>query len=140
MAQCCSSMLLRQMFLPGTHDSGTYAWTTPQHMPLVLDEVLAILFDIVGDLSRTQHMDVYGCVCWCWGLCWGGCWGALHAVVQQAGGPCLLSSAQRLPPLHGSCCGSVGGPCCQAVGALAAVTAGCGLCVTPPADAISVFV
>lgn len=59
MSQCCSDMLLRNMFLPGTHDSGTYMWTTPKHMPLVLDEILAILFNIVGDLSRTQRLDVY---------------------------------------------------------------------------------
>jgi hypothetical protein len=28
-------------------------------MPLVLDEVLTILINIVGDLSRTQRLDVY---------------------------------------------------------------------------------
>lgn len=30
-----------------------------RHMPLVLDEVLTILINIVGDLSRTQRLDVY---------------------------------------------------------------------------------
>jgi hypothetical protein len=59
MAQCCSDMHLRQMFLPGSHDSGTFMWTTPKHMPMVLDEILSILFNIVGDLSRTQRLDVY---------------------------------------------------------------------------------
>lgn len=52
-------MHLRQMFLPGSHDTGTYMWTTPTHMPLVLDEILSVLFNIVGDLSRTQHLDAY---------------------------------------------------------------------------------
>lgn len=59
MAECCSDKLLRQVVLPGSHDSGTYRWTTPAHMPFVLDEVLTILFNIVGDLSRTQRLDVY---------------------------------------------------------------------------------
>jgi hypothetical protein len=31
----------------------------PQHLPLVLDEVAAVLFNMVGDLSRTQHLTVY---------------------------------------------------------------------------------
>jgi hypothetical protein len=43
----------------GSHDSGTYRWTTPVHMPAVLDVVLGILFRIVGDLSRTQRLSVY---------------------------------------------------------------------------------
>lgn len=59
MTQCCGDMHLRQMFLPGSHDTGTYMWTTPTHMPLVLDEILSVLFNIVGDLSRTQHLDAY---------------------------------------------------------------------------------
>lgn len=59
MTQCCSHKRLRQLYLPGTHDSSTYAWTTPKRMPAVLDEVLTILFNIVGDLSRTQQLDVY---------------------------------------------------------------------------------
>lgn len=59
MFQCCSDMHLRDMFLPGSHDTGTYMWTTPKHMPMVLDEILSILFNIVGDLSRTQRLDVH---------------------------------------------------------------------------------
>jgi hypothetical protein len=59
MSECCSDKLLRQVVLPGSHDSGTYSWTTPTHMPFVLDEILTVLFNIVGDLSRTQRLDVY---------------------------------------------------------------------------------
>jgi hypothetical protein len=31
----------------------------PRHLPLVVDQVAAVLFNIVGDLSRTQHLTVY---------------------------------------------------------------------------------
>ncbi|WIA10286.1 hypothetical protein OEZ85_010480 [Tetradesmus obliquus] len=60
MGQCCAHKRLQEMYLPGTHDSGTgHPWTVPQHLPLVVDEVAAVLFNIVGDLSRTQHLSVY---------------------------------------------------------------------------------
>jgi len=59
LSQCCSHKQLRQLYLPGTHDSGTYRWTLPTHLPMVVDEVAAITFDVVGELSRTQQLTVY---------------------------------------------------------------------------------
>lgn len=60
LSQCCMSKKLRELYLPGTHDSGTaHPWTVPHHLPFVFDEMASVLFNIVGDLSRTQHHTVY---------------------------------------------------------------------------------
>jgi hypothetical protein len=50
---------LRQLRLPGTHDSGTYAWTLPQRWPFPLEEIGTMVFNLVGDLSRTQTLSIY---------------------------------------------------------------------------------
>jgi hypothetical protein len=50
---------LQQLFLPGTHDSGTYRWTVPTHLPFILDGLAAMIFNIFEDLSSTQRLTAY---------------------------------------------------------------------------------
>ena len=56
---CCAHKRLRQLRMPGTHDAGTYRWTLPEKLPLLVDEVAAAVFNLIGDLSRTQTVTVY---------------------------------------------------------------------------------
>lgn len=55
---CCAHKRLRQLHMPGTHDAGTYRWTLPQ-LPMLVDEVAALLYNVISDLSRTQTLPVY---------------------------------------------------------------------------------
>lgn len=59
LSTCCGHKTLLELYLPGSHDSGTYRWTTPTHLPPGVETVAALLFNLVADLSRTQRLTIY---------------------------------------------------------------------------------